>query len=190
MTTFDTPACARPGSVGRLMPAIEARLEPLPGEPAAGRGRLLLRGPNVMTGYWLPDNPRVLAPPPDAWHDTGDVAEFDADGFLTLHGRAKRFAKIGGEMVSLAQVEQQVAEVWPEHRHVVCAVAHESRGEQLVLLTEHPEPDAAALRAALRQRGVADLARPRHVRAVTELPLLGTGKPDLHRAQELAEAVL
>ena len=188
--SVNTPACARPGSVGRLMPAIEARLEPLPGEPAAGRGRLLLRGPNVMTGYWRPDNPRVLAPPPDGWHDTGDVAEFDADGFLTLHGRAKRFAKIGGEMVSLAQVEQQVAEVWPEHRHVVCAVAHESRGEQLVLLTEHPEPDAAALRAALRQRGVADLARPRHVRAVAELPLLGTGKPDLRRAQELAETVL
>ena len=186
----NTPACARPGSVGRLMPEIEARLEPLPGEPAAGRGRLLLRGPNVMAGYWLPADPRVLAPPPDGWHDTGDVAEFDADGFLTLHGRAKRFAKIGGEMVSLAQVEQHVAEIWPEHRHVVCAVAHASRGEQLVLLTERPEPDAAALRAALRERGVADLARPRRVRAVAELPLLGSGKPDLRRAQRLAEAVL
>lgn len=187
----NTSACHRPGSVGRLMPEIEARLEPLDeARGEAGRGRLFLRGPNVMSGYWLPGESRILTPPEDGWHDTGDVAELDGDGFLSLHGRAKRFAKIGGEMVSLAYVEQQVSEVWPEHRHIVCAVDHPTRGEQLVLITEHPDPDRGRLRQALGEQGVAELARPRLILPVETLPLLGSGKPDLRRAQELAVSVL
>lgn len=189
----NTSACNRPGSVGRLMPEIEARLEPLDesqDRAGAARGRLFLRGPNVMSGYWLPGESRLLTPPEDGWHDTGDVAEFDEDGFLNLHGRAKRFAKIGGEMVSLAYVEQQVSDVWPESRHIVCAVDHPTRGEQLVLVTEHPEPDRGRLRQALGERGVAELARPRLILPVETLPLLGSGKPDLRQAQELARSVL
>ena len=189
----NTFACNRPGSVGRLMPEIEARLEPLDearDTDGAVRGRLFLRGPNVMAGYWMPGESRLLTPPEDGWHDTGDVAEFDDEGFLSLHGRAKRFAKIGGEMVSLAYVEQRVSEVWPEHRHIVCAVDHPTRGEQLVLITEHPDPDRGRLRQALGEQGVAELARPRLILAVESLPLLGSGKPDLGRAQELAFSVL
>ena len=189
----NTSACNRPGSVGRLMPEIEARLEPLDDSrdsTGIARGRLFLRGPNVMSGYWLPGESRLLTPPEDGWHDTGDVAEFDDDGFLSLHGRAKRFAKIGGEMVSLAYVEQKVSEVWPEYRHIVCAIDHPTRGEQLVLITEHPEPDRGGLRQALGAQGVADLARPRLILPVEALPLLGSGKPDLRKAQELACSVL
>ncbi len=190
----NTPACDRPGSVGRLMPEIEARLEPLGEDQDGGvpvrRGRLFLRGPNVMSGYWMPGENRLLTPPDDGWHDTGDVAELDEDGFLFLRGRAKRFAKIGGEMVSLAHVEQQVSEVWPESRHIVCAVEHPTRGEQLVLITERPEPDRNLLGQALGKRGVAELARPRLILPVESLPLLGSGKPDLRKAQELALSVL
>ena len=189
----NTPDFSRPGSVGRLMPCIEARLQPLedaeapPGRPA---GRLLVRGPNVMTGYWLPGSGRDLTPPADDWHDTGDVGEFDDDGFLTLRGRAKRFAKIGGEMVSLAQIEQRISDIWPEHRHVVCAVAHPTRGQQLVLITERPAPDLHQLREALGARGIAALARPRQSVPVETLPILGSGKPDLRQAQALAESTL
>ena len=175
------------------MPDIEARLEPLDDSQdtiSATRGRLFLRGPNVMSGYWMPGENRLLTPPEDGWHDTGDVAELDDSGFLSLHGRAKRFAKIGGEMVSLAYVEQQVSEVWPEYRHIVCAVNHPTRGEQLVLITEHPEPDRGWLRQALGEQGVGELARPRLILSVEALPLLGSGKPDLRRAQELAGSVL
>ena len=143
-----------------------------------------------MTGYWLPGSRRALTPPADGWHDTGDVAEFDADGFLTLRGRAKRFAKIGGEMVSLAQIEQRVSDIWPEHRHVVCAVAHPTRGQQLVLITERPGPDLNELREALSAHGIAELARPRQLVPVGTLPILGSGKPDLRQAQALAESVL
>ncbi|MCY4611134.1 MAG: MFS transporter [Gammaproteobacteria bacterium] len=191
--SVNTLACNRPGSVGRLMPEIEARLEPLDDSQDSAdstRGRLFLRGPNVMSGYWLPGESRLLTPPEDGWHDTGDVAEFDDDGFLSLHGRAKRFAKIGGEMISLAYVEQQVSEVWPESRHIVCAIDHPTRGEQLVLITEHPEPDRGQLRQALGEQGVGELARPRLILPVEALPLLGSGKPDLRRAQELALSVL
>lgn len=189
----NTFACNQPGSIGRLMPDIEARLEPLDDSrdtTGTTRGRLFLRGPNVMSGYWMPGENRLLTPPEDGWHDTGDVAEFDDDGFLSLHGRAKRFAKIGGEMVSLAYVEQQVSEVWPEYRHIVCAVSHPTRGEQLVLITEHPEPDRNQLRQALGKQGVGELARPRLILPVEALPLLGSGKPDLRQAQELALTVL
>lgn len=185
----NTPDFDQPGSVGRLMPCIEARLQPLE-DGAASHGRLFVRGPNVMTGYWLPGSRRALTPPADGWHDTGDVAEFDADGFLTLRGRAKRFAKIGGEMVSLAQIEQRVSDIWPEHRHVVCAVAHPTRGQQLVLITERPGPDLNELREALSAHGIAELARPRQLVPVGTLPILGSGKPDLRQAQALAESVL
>ena len=187
----NTDVCFRHGTVGRLMPAIEARLEPLEDDPGGhARGRLFLRGPNVMMGYWLPGDNGLLTPPENGWHDTGDIAEFDADGFLSLHGRAKRFAKIGGEMVSLVQVEQVISDLWPEHLHLVCAVAHATHGEQLVLLTEHPALDRKQLRTALADKGLAELARPRHILAIEALPLLGSGKPDLRRAQEIALKVL
>ncbi len=186
----NTPICAHPESVGRLMPAQEARLAPLEGDDTPDRGRLMLRGPNVMRGYWMPDAPRVLVPPPDGWHDTGDIAEFDAIGFLYLRGRAKRFAKIGGEMVSLAHVEQKVAEAWTQYAHHVCAVRHSNRGETLVLLTTHPQPDHSELREELREKGLSNLAHPRHLLSVEELPLLGSGKVDLRRAQELAQSVV
>ncbi len=185
----NTPDFNRPGTVGRLMPCIEARLQPLENDETR-HGRLLVRAPNVMAGYWLPGSSRTLTPPADNWHDTGDVAAFDADGFLTLHGRAKRFAKIGGEMVSLAQIEQRISDIWPEHRHVVCAVAHPTRGQQLVLITERPAPDLNGLRDALGACGIAELARPRRLVAVEALPILGSGKPDLRQAQTLAESVL
>jgi len=114
---LSTWANAREGSVGRLLPGIEARLDPVPGIEEGGR--LWVRGPNVMLGYLLTEAPGVLQPPPDGWYDTGDIVAIDAAGFVTIKGRAKRFAKIGGEMVSLTAVEAAVARLWPNARHAV-----------------------------------------------------------------------
>ncbi len=77
-------------------------------------GRLHVRGPNVMNGYFRADRPGVLQPSQSDWYDTGDIVTIDSDGFVAIRGRAKRFAKIGGEMVSLAAVEAYAAAVWPD----------------------------------------------------------------------------
>jgi acyl-CoA synthetase (AMP-forming)/AMP-acid ligase II len=108
----NTPMHFKAGSVGRLLPGIEARLDAVPGI-AEGR-RLAIRGPNIMAGYLKADAPGVLQPPEGGWHDSGDIVTLDAEGFVTIRGRAKRFAKIGGEMVSLPAVEGYAAALWPD----------------------------------------------------------------------------
>ncbi|MBB5755021.1 acyl-[ACP]--phospholipid O-acyltransferase [Prosthecomicrobium pneumaticum] len=185
---INTPMANRPGSVGRLLPGIEARLAPVDG--LAEGGRLMVRGPNVMRGYLRAAAPGVLEPPADGFHDTGDIVTIDSDGFVTIAGRARRFAKVGGEMVSLAAVEAVAAELWPEHGHAALAVPHARKGEEVVLVTERPGTDAETFRRLARTRGLPELAMPRTILTVDALPLLGTGKID-HRAlseQVLAEA--
>ena len=181
----NTPMHFRAGSVGRLLPAIEARLEPVPGVERGGR--LHVRGPNVMTGYFLADNPGVLVPPKDGWHDTGDIVDIDAEGFVTILGRAKRFAKIGGEMVSLAAVEAAASACWPESAHAVVARPDPKKGEQLVLFTTAPEADARKLSAWGRAHGAPELMLPKDVRMVDALPALATGKTDYVALNTLAQ---
>ncbi len=110
---LNTPMFNKFGTVGRLLPGMEARLEKVEGVEEGGR--LFVRGPNVMLGYLRADNPGVLEPPPEGWHDTGDIVTIDEQGFITIKGRAKRFAKIGGEMISLAAVEMLAADLWPNN---------------------------------------------------------------------------
>jgi acyl-[acyl-carrier-protein]-phospholipid O-acyltransferase/long-chain-fatty-acid--[acyl-carrier-protein] ligase len=182
----NTPMHFRAGSVGRLLPGIEARLEPVPGVDRGGR--LHVRGPNVMTGYYLADNPGVLIPPKDGWHDTGDIVDIDDQGFVTILGRAKRFAKIGGEMVSLAAVEALASVLWPDAAHAVIARPDPRKGEQLVLFTTECGATARALSAFGRDRGATELMLPKDVRVVDALPALATGKTDYVALAALAAA--
>src|SRR6202451_2307213 len=130
---LNTPMFNKFGSVGRLLPGMEARLGP--GSGVEMGGRLFVRGPNVMLGYLRAENPGVLEPPEDGWHDTGDIVAIDGDGFITIKGRAKRFAKIGGEMISLSAVEGLAAELWPEALVGCTAIPDPRKGERLVLVT-------------------------------------------------------
>src|SRR5262249_16929389 len=139
---LNTPMLNRFGTVGRLLPGIEARLEPVPG--IDGGGRLYVRGPNVMLGYLKADHPGVLVPPEEGWHDTGDIVTIDRDGFVTIKGRAKRFAKIGGEMISLAAVESLASELWLGAQSAVVTEPDPRRGERLVLVTEKKRATRAA----------------------------------------------
>jgi acyl-[acyl-carrier-protein]-phospholipid O-acyltransferase/long-chain-fatty-acid--[acyl-carrier-protein] ligase len=173
---INTPMFNRFGTVGRLMPGMEARLEPVPG--VAEGGRLFVRGPNVMLGYYKAENPGVLEPPLGGWHDTGDIVTIDAEGFVTIRGRAKRFAKIGGEMISLAAVEALAAELWPDALSAVAAVPDERKGERLVLVTERRDAARATFQAYAKQRSAADLMIPGEVLVVERLPVLGSGKLD------------
>ena len=180
----NTPMHFKPGTVGRLLPLIEARLDPIEG--IAEGGRLLLRGPNVMSGYLRAERPGVLQPPPAGWHDTGDIVRIDADGFVTIAGRAKRFAKIGGEMMSLAVAERIAAAAYPEHRHAVVALPDPRRGERLVLVTEQHELRREALIEAAHREQLPEIAIARDIVPVAALPLLGSGKTDYPAVERLA----
>ncbi|MBV9548462.1 MAG: AMP-binding protein [Alphaproteobacteria bacterium] len=175
-----------PGTVGRLMAAMEARLEPVEGIPDGGR--LKIKGPNVMLGYMLPEAPGVIVPLPDGWHDTGDVASVDEGGFITIRGRLKRFAKIGGETVSLAVVENVAAALWPGRAHAAVSLPDPRKGEQIVLVTDAAEATRPSLLAWAQHHGVSELAVPRRVLIVHAIPVLGTGKTDYVAVQKLATA--
>jgi acyl-[acyl-carrier-protein]-phospholipid O-acyltransferase/long-chain-fatty-acid--[acyl-carrier-protein] ligase len=166
------------------MTGMECQLEPVEGMGDAGR--FFVRGPNVMKGYLIPGQPGVVLPPPDGWHDTGDVASIDDAGYVTIRGRVKRFAKIGGEMVSLAIVETCASAVWPDNTHAAVAIPDVHRGEQIVLFTDANVADRTALLAWAQDHGVPELAVPRRVVHLEKVPLLGTGKPDYTEIERLA----
>jgi acyl-[acyl-carrier-protein]-phospholipid O-acyltransferase/long-chain-fatty-acid--[acyl-carrier-protein] ligase len=185
--TTNTAMANRPGTVGRLLPGIDYVLEPVPGVEEGGR--LYVTGPNVMLGYLLNDNPGVLVPPQTGhgagWYDTGDIVSIDDDGFVTIRGRAKRFAKVGGEMVSLTAVEALATKTWPGAHHAVVAIPDEQKGEQLVLVTSHPEANRAQLLEQARADGVGELNVPKKILVVKNVPVLGTGKTDYAGVQQL-----
>jgi acyl-[acyl-carrier-protein]-phospholipid O-acyltransferase/long-chain-fatty-acid--[acyl-carrier-protein] ligase len=185
---INTPLANKSGTVGRLAPLMEARLDPVPGITEGGR--LYVRGPNVMLGYMRAEKPGVLEPPHDGWHDTGDIVTIDAQGFISIKGRAKRFAKIGGEMVSLSAVEAMSAELWPQLITVVVSVPDARKGEKIILLTT----DAACTREAFlrhaKAKGATELQVPSEVLVVEKIPLLGSGKPDYVAALAFAKEKL
>jgi acyl-[acyl-carrier-protein]-phospholipid O-acyltransferase / long-chain-fatty-acid--[acyl-carrier-protein] ligase len=164
------------GTVGRLLPGMEARIEPVPGVEEGGR--LFVRGPNVMLGYLRVDNPGVLERPVEGWHDTGDIVTIDAEGFITIQGRAKRFAKIGGEMISLAAVEALAADLWPDAISAAATVPDQRKGERLVLVTTKQDPKRSDFIAFARTRGASELMVPAEVLILEKLPVLGSGKID------------
>jgi acyl-[acyl-carrier-protein]-phospholipid O-acyltransferase/long-chain-fatty-acid--[acyl-carrier-protein] ligase len=186
----NTPMHYRAGTVGRLLPGIESRIEPVPGIDLGGQqgGRLSIRGPNVMAGYLKADQPGVLQPPAGRWHDTGDIVTIDDAGFVTIRGRAKRFAKIAGEMVSLPAVEGYAAALWPDAQHAVVTRPDARKGEQLVLFTTARDATAAGLQSWAKANGVTELMVPRELRVVDALPVLGTGKLDYGTLSTLALA--
>ena len=182
------PGDSRAGTVGHLLPGMQARLEPAEGIPNAGR--LFLKGPNVMLGYIKAENPGVIQPIEGGWHDTGDVVSIDEDGYISIKGRLKRFAKVGGETVSLALAENCASSLWPDHYHAAVAVADERKGEQIVLLTTNPMAQRADLVGWAQSHGVAEIALPRRIFHADDIPLLGTGKPDYAKIEETVRTQL
>lgn len=172
----NTPHHNRPGTVGRFLPGIEWRLEPVAG--IEGGGRLFVRGPNLMKGYLDPARPGGLLPPEGGWYDTGDIVAVDAEGYVAILGRAKRFAKVGGEMVSLAAAEELALEAAPEEGHAVLALTDPKKGERLVLVTTAPRLTRADLVRVAREKGASELLLPAEIVRLESLPRLATGKPD------------
>jgi acyl-[acyl-carrier-protein]-phospholipid O-acyltransferase/long-chain-fatty-acid--[acyl-carrier-protein] ligase len=186
VTSVNTPMDYKAGTVGRFMPEMLHKLEPVPGIEQGGK--LHVAGPNIMKGYLLPDQPGVLVPPcslyGEGWYDTGDIVKVDEDGFISIQGRSKRFAKISGEMVSLTAVEQLAGNAWPEAQHAVVSLPDPKKGEQLVLLTTYRNASARSLSEA--SPGVAQITLPKKVFVVEKIPVLATGKTDYPGATQLA----
>jgi acyl-[acyl-carrier-protein]-phospholipid O-acyltransferase/long-chain-fatty-acid--[acyl-carrier-protein] ligase len=177
------PADNRRGTVGGLLPGIETRLEPVEGIP--GGGKLYVRGPNIMAGYLTQNG---VEAPVDGWHDTGDVVDLSDDNWVKILGRVKRFAKVGGEMVSLTAAEEIASAVWPTCRHAVVAVADPKKGERLVLVTDAAHASPKALLEYAEAHGAPDIAVPRKMIKVGAPVLLGTGKTDYAAVQRIALA--
>ena len=174
------------GSVGRLVPGIEYKLVPVEGIKEGGE--LWLKGPNVMKGYMRHNEPLKLDPPKDGWYDTGDIVEVDEDGFIFIKGRCKRFAKIGGEMVSLLAVEQVIAKEFPDVISGAVNIPDDKKGEQIVLITTGKEITKERLIELFKRVGMTELGLPTRIITTDEPPLLGTGKFDYVTAKEMALA--
>lgn len=173
---LNTPMFNRFGTVGRLCPGIDQKLEKIAGiEDGA---RLHVRGPNVMLGYLRAERPGVLEPPPEGWHDTGDIVAIDPEGFVAIKGRAKRFAKVGGEMISLAAVEQLASSCWPDAKAAAIALPDPRKGERIILCTERAGATRANFMSVAKAQGASELMFPAQVLVIDKLPLLGSGKID------------
>ena len=184
VVAVNTAAHNRDGSVGRLLPGMRMRLEPVEG--ISEGGRLWLSGPNLMRGYMTSDRPGELQPLEGEWLDSGDIVSVDREGFVSIRGRAKRFAKIAGEMISLGAVEILVKALWPEANHAAVSVPCKRRGERIVLVTTEGDADPETLRRYGKQAGAAEIMVPDDIVKVLEIPLLGSGKTDYVSARRMA----
>ncbi len=173
---LNSPMHMKEGTVGRLLSGIEYKLENVQG--VEGGGRLFVKGPNVMLGYYKDDKPGILQPLKDGWYDTGDIVNIDDDGYVKILGRAKRFAKIAGEMVSLTSVETMVAKIYPEHEHAVIAMPDARKGEKLVLVTTNSEAKRVELSKYAAENGISELCVPKVILEIDKMPILGSGKTD------------
>lgn len=167
------------GSIGKLLPKIEHKIVPVDGIKTGGE--LCVKGPNVMLGYIMANNPGVLVPLKDGWYHTGDVVDIDEIGFVYIKDRIKRFAKIGGEMVSLNAVDEMVRKASAnstEYSYGVVAVPHESKGEQIVLVTNNKDISQDIIHNYIKVNGMSELYLPRIILYHESLPVFATGKAD------------
>jgi acyl-[acyl-carrier-protein]-phospholipid O-acyltransferase/long-chain-fatty-acid--[acyl-carrier-protein] ligase len=187
----------KPGTIGLPLPGVAARIvdrQTFQPVPPTQEGLLLIYGANVMKGYLGRDD-LTRGKIRNGWYVTGDVGVIDEDGFITLTGREERFAKVGGEMVPLEKVEEEIHAVLDTSDRVaaVTAIPDERKGERLVVLhLPLNGMPAQQVWQKLNERGLPNLyvPNPRDFFEVSELPLLGSGKLDLKKCQEKAIELL
>lgn len=186
----NTPMTNRADSVGYIIPGMEYRIEAVEG--IQDGGRLVVKGPNVMLGYLIHGSDGEIQAPVssfgEGWHDTGDIASVDDDGFIFILGRARRFAKIGGEMVSLLAVEELAMQAWPDYSHAAVILSDERKGEKIVLITNHQDANRKKIQQVAKQLKYGEIYIPKKVVLAEELPLLSTGKIDYVTLTNMAVA--
>lgn len=188
VVSTNTPMHNKIGTVGRFLPNLQYKLEPVHGINEGGR--LFLAGPTLMKGYLFADNPGVIVSPADGWYDTGDIVSVDAENYITIQGRAKRFAKLGGEMVSLAAIEQTVSTLYPDQLHAAVAVPDEKKGEVIVLVTDHKNATREEIIKYFQKQDLAEIYLPKKIIFVEEMFVLGSGKIDIVAVQKYVEEIV
>ena len=187
--SVNTPMESKPGAVGRPVSKMTYYMEPVEGIEEGGR--LFVRGPNVMLGYLLADTDgQIQAPDSDrghGWYDTGDIARVDEDGYFYILGRAKRFAKIGGEMVSLTAVEELAIQTWPGFNHAAVSLPDEKKGEKIILITDNKDALRKHFQEQIKKDKHGELYLPKKVLLAEGLPVLGTGKTDYVTLTQMAQ---
>ncbi len=188
----NTPMHDKPGTVGRLIPKMESAI--LPVEGITEGGRLCIKGPNVMLGYISSTNPGVIVPPSvemlgEGWYDTGDIVSIDTEGYIKILGRAKRFAKIAGEMISLANVEEIASQIDPKVLHASVCIQDEKKGEQIILFTESKKITRESFVSQVQISKKTELLIPRIIKILAEVPILSTGKINYRKIVEMAELI-
>lgn len=185
--SVNTPMMNRKHTVGRLLTDMECHIQPVEGIDKGGK--LLVRGPNIMLGYLIHGSDKLKEPKSEkgpGWYDTGDIVDIDEEGFITILGRAKRFAKIGGEMISLTAVEELALKTWPKFNHAAVNLPDEKKGEKIVLMTDNPSATRRSIQDTAHQLGIGELNIPKKVIVIDKLPVLGTGKTDYQTILDIA----
>lgn len=183
--SLNTPMQYKTGSVGRMLPGMQYRMMPVEGITEGAR--LWVAGPNIMLGYLYFDDPCNIHPPEEGWHDTGDIVEMDEEGYLSIKGRVKRFAKIAGEMISLTAIEEEIYSLWPDAQHAVISVDDKRKGEQIILVTNYKNAQLNEQHTYFKKRGMTELMIPRKIITLKELPLMASGKVDYQSVLRLVE---
>ncbi|BDD89002.1 AMP-binding protein [Desulfofustis limnaeus] len=181
----------RPGSVGKPIPGVQVRIENYetgeecgPGED----GRILVKGDNVMIGYY-DDFEQTSLHIRHGWYDTGDMGNIDSDGYLWHVGRIKRFVKIGGEMISLVKIESLLEKIVPEDvQCCVVEVPDSTKGARIVAVTTEAIDEKAVLKKLGEQ--LPKIALPKQFLVLEDLPKMGSGKIDFRKITETVREML
>ena len=185
IVTLNTPLFFDKATVGRIMPGIEYKIEPVDGIEKGGN--FFIKGPNLMKGYLREG--KGFEPLED-WYDTGDVLSMDQNNMLTIEARLKRFAKISGEMVSLDTVEKWVREYSDKKQYGAVNLPDQRKGEKIILYTTDSELTVEALRGYWSSQKLPMLALPNQVVYMKDLPMLASGKINYRELNKIAKESL
>jgi len=183
------------GTIGLPLPGIAIRVVDQNTFASLGPGQnglLLIKGPNVMKGY-LNNPEKTKDVIRDGWYVTGDIAQMDEDGFITITDRLSRFSKIAGEMVPHIKIEEAIHAVLniSEQICAVTSLPDDKKGEKLVVLYTR-DIEISVLLDGLKKSGLPNLWIPdaEMFARIEAIPLLGSGKLDLGGIKTKAKELL